>query len=220
MSPFFTTYGYNIDLIKVAEPLRDFGLTPIERGETFVSRLQEASDLAQAAIASAQERQEQYANASRQPAEQFHTGDRVWLSLRNITTDRPSKKLDWINVKYTIIEVISSHNYRLNTLPGIHNVFHTTHLRRASDDPLPSQTFDNPQPAPTLNRTSGEEWEVEDVLKRRKRGRGIQVLVKWKGYVKPTWEPLTELKDTVAYGRFEDLYGLEAPITKKTRGVL
>jgi hypothetical protein len=56
MSPFFATYGYNVDLIRVAEPLRDSGLTPIERGETFVSRLQEASDLAQATIASAQER--------------------------------------------------------------------------------------------------------------------------------------------------------------------
>jgi hypothetical protein len=61
---------------------------------------------------------------------------------------------------------------------------------------------------------------VEDVLKRRKRGRRIQVLIKWKGYIKPTWEPLTELKDIVAYGRFEDLHGLEAPTTKKTRGVL
>jgi hypothetical protein len=144
MSPFFAIYSYNVDPIKVAEPLRDSGLTPIEQGETFVSRLQEASDLAQAAIASAQKRQEQYTNASRQPAEQFHIGDRVWLSLRNITTDRPFKKLDWINAKYIIIEVISSHNYRLNTPPGIHNVFHTTHLRRASDDPLPSQTSDDP----------------------------------------------------------------------------
>ena len=61
---------------------------------------------------------------------------------------------------------------------------------------------------------------MENVLKRRKRGRGIQVLVKWKGYVKPTWEPLTELKDTIVYGWFEDLYDLEAPTTKKTRGVL
>jgi hypothetical protein len=39
MSPFFATYGYNVDLIRVVELLRDSGLTPIERGETFVSRL-------------------------------------------------------------------------------------------------------------------------------------------------------------------------------------
>ena len=56
INPFFATHGYNVDFIRVAEPLRDSGLTPIEQGETFVSRLQEASDLAQATIASAQER--------------------------------------------------------------------------------------------------------------------------------------------------------------------
>ena len=103
-----------------------------------MARLKEATELAQAAMASAQERQEQYANQARQAAEQFYIGDKVWLRLKNVKTDRPSKKLDWLNAKYKVTEVVSSYSYRLNTPPGIHPIFHVLLLKRAAGDPLPS----------------------------------------------------------------------------------
>ena len=62
----------------------------------------------------------------------------MWLNLKNIITDRPCKKLDWKNVKYTVLEVISSHSYRLDTPPGIHDVFHASLLKRAAADPFPN----------------------------------------------------------------------------------
>jgi hypothetical protein len=45
---FFVTYGYNVDLIEVKELLHiDLTLkSPIEKGETFVTRLRKASDMA------------------------------------------------------------------------------------------------------------------------------------------------------------------------------
>ena len=48
-----------------------------------------------------------------------------------------------------------------------------------------------------------EEWEVERVLRKRVRGRQRQVLVKWKGYLNPTWEPAAALTNTEAYRVFE-----------------
>jgi len=141
ISPFFATYGYYVDLIKLIDPkeeLRTTGRSPITLGEAFVLRLKEATELAQAVIASAQERQEEYANQARQAAEQFRTGDKVWLRLKNVTPGRPSKKLDWRNARYTVTELVGSHAYRLDTPPGIHNVFHISLLKRANDDPLPS----------------------------------------------------------------------------------
>jgi hypothetical protein len=53
MSPFFITYGYNVDSIEIDELLRTISTSRslIERGEAFVSRLREASDIAQALIA-------------------------------------------------------------------------------------------------------------------------------------------------------------------------
>ncbi|KJZ71335.1 hypothetical protein HIM_09271 [Hirsutella minnesotensis 3608] len=97
LSPFFVTHGYHVDPIQVKEKLRTDGKSPVARAECIVQRLQEATEWAQAAIASAQEQQEKNANTRRQPADQFKPGDKVWLRLRNVRSDRPCKKLSVAN---------------------------------------------------------------------------------------------------------------------------
>ena len=180
------------------------------RGEAFVAKLKEAVEVAQAAMATAQELQEEYANRARQVAEQFRVGDKVWLRLNNVKTDRPSKKLDWRNAKYTVTELIGSHACRLDTPPGIHNVFHVMHLKRAGDDPLPSQVQDDTQPPaiiPEDDPDGEEEWQVEEILESRKTRRATEVLVKWTGYAQPTWEPLSAFLETEALDRYEAAHG-------------
>ncbi|XP_044721407.1 Pol [Hirsutella rhossiliensis] len=117
LSPFFITHGYHVDPIQVKEKLRTDGRSPVTRAESIVQRFREATEWAQAAIASAQEQQEKNANSRRQPSDQFKPGDKVWLRLRNIRSNRPSKKLDWLSAKYTVLETIGSHACRLDT-PG------------------------------------------------------------------------------------------------------
>ncbi|XP_044717344.1 integrase core domain-containing protein [Hirsutella rhossiliensis] len=191
LSPFFITHGYHVDPIQVKEKLRTDGRSPVARAESIVQRFREATEWAQAAIASAQEQQEKNANSRRQPSDQFKPGDKVWLRLRNIRSNRPSKKLDWLSAKYTVLETIGSHACRLDTPPGIHNVFHVSLLRLAADDPLPSQTSDDYRP-PAILTDDGELWEVEEILDRKKVGREWKVLVKWVGWIGPTWEPVNE----------------------------
>ena len=68
ISPFFLTHGYDVDLLDLAkgqEELRTAGNSPVARGEAFVAKLKEAVEVAQAAIATAQELQEEYANWAR-----------------------------------------------------------------------------------------------------------------------------------------------------------
>ena len=80
ISPFFLTHGYDVDLLDLAkgqEELRTTGSSPVARGEAFVAKLKGAVQMAQAAMATAQEVQEEYANRARQVAEQFHVGDKV-----------------------------------------------------------------------------------------------------------------------------------------------
>src|SRR5437762_3252591 len=114
-----------------------------EVAEAFIARLVEAQDWAQAAIATAQERQQDHANRSRQPAPVCREGDQVWLNLRNVKTERPNKKLDWIHAKYTVKRVVSSHTVELDVPTGIHPRFHVDLLRPTANDPLPSQEVDD-----------------------------------------------------------------------------
>ena len=94
----------------------------------------------------------------------------MWLNLKNIITDRPCKKLDWKNGKYTVLEVISSYNYKLDTPLRIHNIFHINLLKYAANNPFPSQRRGNFRP-PAIIVDGEEEWEVERVLRERVRGR-------------------------------------------------
>jgi hypothetical protein len=216
VSPFFMTHGYDVDPIQIDEQLEERDenarLSPVARGEQVVKKLLNARNWAEAAMAAAQQAQEQYANRHRQPAMQFRAGDRVWLNLKNIKTDRPSKKLDWRHAKYTVTKEVSSHTYELDVPPGIFNRFHVTLLRPAATDPLPSQQqVDYQPPAISSDDDGNPEWEIEEILRARthQRGRGQQrqMLVKWKGYAQPTWEPLSAMKNTIALIEFERRWG-------------
>lgn len=204
VSPFFISHGWE-------QTLFDFELTaprqptasPVARADAVLRKLQDTRDFVQATMASAQDVQEQQANKYRDQATTYVVGDKVWLSLENIKSDRPNKSLDHRYAKFTVIEVMGSHNYRLDTPPGVFDVFHTRLLRPASTDPLPGQVVSEPQPLGILVDDSPE-YEVESILdQKHRRGGHQQYLVKWKGYARPTWEPYSFVKDLAALDLWE-----------------
>lgn len=218
MSPFFLDHGYHVEPLDLPEDLPDHEnpRTPAQRAEAIVSKMKSAQDLANATMAAAQQTQERNANKYRDPAPEFRPGDKVWLSLRNIKTGRPSKKLDALNAKYTVLEKIGSHAYRLNTPPGIHNVFHTMLLRPARTDPFPSQRVTDHQPPPQL--VGGEEefsvdYIVDEKVVRRGRGRQHLYLVKWTGYDRPEWTDARNMEDTLALDEWESRKNDARPAT-------
>jgi hypothetical protein len=103
-----------------------------------VSRLKDATDWAQLAMAGMQQEQERQADRYRNAAPAYKAGDKVWLNLKNIRTTRPSKKLDSRAGKFTVLEVIGPQTYRLNVPKGIHDTFNVDLLRPAGTDALPS----------------------------------------------------------------------------------
>lgn len=182
--------------------------------DVLVQKLEEGQALAQASMARRQQIMEENVNCSRQQSEVFKVGDSVWLNLKNIATPRPSKKLAWLHAKYKVTKIISHHVVELDIPIGIHPRFHVDMLKRAENDPLPSQKQDDYFPAPVNVNMPRiyQEWEIERIIKagRKRRGRGIQrlVLVKWKGQKEPTWEPRSQLEDTAAMDIFEKKYGI------------
>jgi hypothetical protein len=120
-------------------------------------------------MAAAQESQERSANRTRAQAPSYKVGDKVWLSLENIKTDRPSKKLDARHAKFTVTEVIGSYSYRLDTPLGIRNVFYLRLLQPAHLLPLPGQVVEEGQPPAILHDSdSAKMYKIERILDQRR----------------------------------------------------
>ena len=91
-------------------------------------------------MAKAQERQVVQANRHRRPVD-FKVKDKVWVSTRNWTSERPSRKLGYQNEgPYEITEQVG-HSYRLKLPEGnqLHDVFAPDLLRKDPENLLPGQ---------------------------------------------------------------------------------
>ncbi|KAI0996871.1 hypothetical protein K3495_g11310, partial [Podosphaera aphanis] len=147
----------------------------------------------------------------RQPSEAFRVNDRVYLRLKNIRTKRPCKKLDWISLPYRVVQLVGSHAVKLDTPRGIHPVFHVNLVRRAREDPLPSQILQDIEP-PAIEADDADEdhavgeYIVEKIVDHRLLKNKWEVAVKWEGYPAPTWEPLEHLEDTAAIEEYEAIH--------------
>jgi transposase InsO family protein len=213
VSPFFLQHGYHVDPLQLETPqgadrkkYNSEERSEREKAEMIVAKFRDVFDLVQASMAEAQVEQEKQANKHRKEAKNYKVGDKVWLRLdKQYSTGRESRKLDWKNAKYTVIEVVDSHSVKLDTPPGHHPVFHVERLRLANTDPLPSQAQDNYQPLP-LQVDGDKEWVVEDIVAEqlRRRGRGWKLYydVKWKGYHQTSLEPAELLEETEALDRW------------------
>ena len=120
----------------------------------------------------------------------FKKGDKVWLDSRNLKTIYHKKMKPKREGPFPITEVLGPVTYRLR-LPAtwrIHNVFHAALLLPYKENEIFGENFTEPPP----ELVEGEEvYEVETILNHRRRGRGYQYLIKWRGYPisDASWEP-------------------------------
>jgi transposase InsO family protein len=126
----------------------------------------------------------------------FKEGDKVWLDSRNLKTIYHKKMKPKREGPFVITEVLGPVTYRLR-LPAtwrIHNVFHAALLRPYKENDVYGDIFTKPPP----ELVEGEEvYEVETILNHRRRGRGYQYFIKWRGYPisDASWEPEHSFSD-------------------------
>jgi hypothetical protein len=108
----------------------------------------------------------------------FTIGQKVWLDTRNIKTNYHKKMAPKREGPFEIEEALGPVTYRLKlpTTWKIHNVFHAVLLKPYVETEVHGENFSRPTP----DILDGEEvYNVETILKHRRRGRSYQYLIKW-----------------------------------------
>jgi transposase InsO family protein len=193
-SPFFLNHGRH--------PRTGFSQkleSPNDSVERFASRMKTAWEDAEAALKQAAEAMKAQADKHRKPSKEYSVGDLVWLEGTNIKPKAPqgtTKKLfDKRYGPFKILEKKGASAYLLK-LPAqweIHPVFNESLLTPYVPPEAEHQQRELPPPPEIVG--DHLEHDVEEILDSRKRGRGVQYLVKWTGYghEENTWEPSTNL---------------------------
>jgi hypothetical protein len=83
--------------------------------------------------------------------------------------------------------------------------------RYIPNDPLLFPDREPAHPCPIVTEDGTEEWYIDKIVDARRRGRGVQYLVRYEGYSKEhdKWRPGSEMADTDALNRWEDENGTE-----------
>ena len=126
----------------------------------------------------------------------FKKGQKVWLDMRNLKTNYHKKMAPKQEGPFEIEEVLGPVTYQLKlpTTWRIHNMFHAVLLKPYQENKVYGENFATPPPD-IVDRE--EVYQVETILKHRRRGQGYQYLIKWEGYLitEVSWEPESAFSD-------------------------
>jgi hypothetical protein len=177
-----------------------------ETAGAWGQKMQNILETLQGEMKRAQTLQETAANLHRDHAPRYKVGDQVFVDTRNMSSLRPNKKLDNKNEgPFKILKVVSPHAYQVE-IPeswSHHDVFHTTLLRLAGEDPLPGQW--PPYPLPRVNEAGDEEWDVDEIVDSRMYKGKLQFRTRWSGDPQMTWSDFVDVRDTLAVGNYFDI---------------
>jgi len=138
-----------------------------------MKELQKSWEQATNAIEEAQKNMKKQFDKKRRNPQGLKVSDNVWLENKNIHLNQPSKKLD--NKRYRPLKIskdIGSKAFKLELLEGwmIYNVFNKDLLTRCVELKFKGQHEEPAPPSMIINEEV--EYEVEEVRKHRKHGRG------------------------------------------------
>ena len=151
----------------------------------FLQHLQESTNLAQATIAQAQQRQQEAINASRRLAKRFQVRDSIQLDIKNILTNYSYYKLNTLKAKYRVVNILYLLNMRLDILYSLYLIFYINQVEYAINNPLPSQVLIDAQLDPLLQLDKGNpssnKYSIKEILVARnayRQGKRYNMLIK------------------------------------------
>jgi hypothetical protein len=89
-----------------------------EATNEVAEKMKKICDEAAAVLEKTQKTMKKYYDARRRDALEFKVGDKVWLEVKDVVTDRPTKRFDDLRLgPYEILEKVGASAYKLR-LPG------------------------------------------------------------------------------------------------------
>ena len=140
--PFLATKGYNPRMS--FDPV-DFSANSTREkianstARSIANRMEEVQDFMREKMTKLQAKQVVTANCHCKEPTMYEIRDKVFLSTKNIRTEKPSKKLNDKNIGPFKIKKLVGSSYQLE-LPHtmkIHDIFHPNLLRKIANNPLP-----------------------------------------------------------------------------------
>jgi hypothetical protein len=192
-SPFQVWYGFQPEFI----PPLNF-TTQIPTVEIHLKILEQVRQEVSTALQVASEVMKRKGPSA--ASQKFIVDQQVWLEGTNIKTTHPKAKL--APQRHGPFKILSTTptNSQLKLPPSwrIHPVFHNSLLTPYKETPEHGPNYT--QPPPKIVEGEDEHYEVEIILNARPtpNKRGIQYLVKWKGYPdsENSWIPSSGMKHT------------------------
>jgi hypothetical protein len=159
--------------------------------------------------------QAEQSNKDRRPDPDYQIGQRVKLNTKNrrgqylrAGEGRCAKFMPRFDGPYVIIAVhkeCSTVTLDMAAQPGVFPVFHTSEIEPyIENDPSLFPNRQLPRPGPITTEDGEEEWEIDEIIDERRRGRGVQYLVRWTGHGSEDerWLPGRELAECEALDRW------------------
>jgi RNase H-like domain found in reverse transcriptase/Reverse transcriptase (RNA-dependent DNA polymerase)/Integrase zinc binding domain/Chromo (CHRromatin Organisation MOdifier) domain/Integrase core domain len=202
VSPFFANYGFHprCTLKVTATTPNSTATSSNPAAEEIVAKFKVIHEQIRKDLTDAQTKYKAQYDSKVKELPSFKVGDKVWLSRRNISTTRPSAKLDYKRLgPFRITQVVGESElaFKLELPPTmrIHPVFHGALLEPYHENTIPGRT----QPPPPPVEVEGEEeWEVAEILDSKITRNRLFYLVDWEGYTPQdrSWEPADFLENS------------------------
>jgi len=167
--------------------------------EKFIEKMKEIQEEAKAALGKAQANMKKYADKKRSDVKEYKAEDLVMLSTKDLKYQiigrRTEKLIERFVGPYKIKKIISLNTVELelSSTIKIHPVVNVSRIYRYVGQ-VEGQKKE--QPAPVIIEEK-EEWEVKQILNKRKVRGKDKYLVRWKGFTAEldTWEGRENLKN-------------------------
>lgn len=202
ISPFKANYGYDFSL-ELSPSLLERGRSSSGRDvHKLVNSIHDVHNRLLDCLKHSQELMKRNADKYRALQPDIKVGSKVWLKTTHLTTNRPSKKLDYKFIgPFEVLEQVNELSFKLK-LPHtmkVHDVFHVSLLELYVESTLADREVPKPPPVVIADEQGHkhDEYVVEKVLAKRIRNKKPYYLIHWQGYGigDRSWEPIENLQN-------------------------